>query len=180
MFLPRCVSHPRPPTASHHSHPRPPNSTTHRKAQKGGGNRLTGGVGRSGSRSEAATIRSEPFRPFFFFAASAGCCVASSQRSALAAAGMAPPSTFDANLLEGYIDQLRRGEVLPESVVRSLCEKVSQPVVCGWNIGDDDLAVREQARAVPLLPGPRWACCVDRRIDCGTLAASMLRERLLV
>lgn len=43
---------------------------------------------------------------------------------------MAPPSTFDANLLEGYIDQLRRGEVLPESVVRSLCEKVrASPLV---------------------------------------------------
>lgn len=41
---------------------------------------------------------------------------------------MAPPSTFDANLLEGYIDQLRRGEVLPESVVRSLCEKVCRVV----------------------------------------------------
>lgn len=38
---------------------------------------------------------------------------------------MAPPAIYDPGLLEAHIDSLRQGQVLPENVVRSLCEKVS-------------------------------------------------------
>jgi hypothetical protein len=37
---------------------------------------------------------------------------------------MAPPSVYDPGLLEAHIESLRKGQILPENVVWSLCEKV--------------------------------------------------------
>ncbi|GAB5036840.1 serine threonine-protein phosphatase pp2a [Nannochloropsis oceanica] len=39
---------------------------------------------------------------------------------------MAPPAIYDPGLLEAHIESLRQGQVLPENVVRSLCEKAKE------------------------------------------------------
>lgn len=59
-----------------------------------------------------------------------GCPACCSRRSPLppfpSPSTMAPPATYDPGLLEAHIDSLRKGQVLPENVVRSLCEKVRE------------------------------------------------------
>ncbi|TFJ85419.1 hypothetical protein NSK_003292, partial [Nannochloropsis salina CCMP1776] len=39
---------------------------------------------------------------------------------------MAPPSVYDPGLLEAHIESLRKGQILPENVVWSLCEKAKE------------------------------------------------------